>query len=132
MDRVTIGRIFDPFSTTKTDTGTGLGTWVVAQSVERNHGRVRAWSTQRPGRGGPAFSVFLPFNKHPQMSNRRNLPSRRKPEFKSRLHWHGQRIDVPEDRSSSIALKPRLFSLPANSFLDPESSNLLDFKQPAA
>jgi two-component system CheB/CheR fusion protein len=61
MDRATMRRIFEPFFTTKTDTGTGLGMWVVAQLVERHHGRVRVWSTQRPGRSGTAFSVFLPF-----------------------------------------------------------------------
>jgi PAS domain S-box-containing protein len=61
MDRATISHIFEPFFTTKTDTGTGLGMWVVAQLVERNRGQVRVWSTQRPGRSGTVFSVFLPF-----------------------------------------------------------------------
>jgi PAS domain S-box-containing protein len=61
MDRATIGHIFEPFFTTKADTGTGLGMWVVAQLVERHHGDVRVWSTQRAGRSGTAFSVFLPF-----------------------------------------------------------------------
>jgi len=61
MDRVTMRRIFEPFFTTKSDTGTGLGMWVVAQLVERHHGQVRVWSTARPGHSGTAFSVFLPF-----------------------------------------------------------------------
>jgi PAS domain S-box-containing protein len=61
MDRATMKRIFEPFFTTKTDTGTGLGMWVVAQLVDRHHGQVSVWSTQRPGRSGTAFSVFLPF-----------------------------------------------------------------------
>jgi PAS domain S-box-containing protein len=60
MSRATLHHVFEPFFTTKTDTGTGLGMWVVAQLVERHHGRVRAWSTQRPGHSGTAFSVFLP------------------------------------------------------------------------
>ncbi|WP_263352185.1 PAS domain-containing protein [Acidicapsa acidisoli] len=60
MDRVTMRRIFEPFFTTKTETGTGLGMWVVAQLLERQHGHVRVWSTQREGRSGTAFSVFLP------------------------------------------------------------------------
>jgi len=61
MDRATMRRIFEPFFTTKTETGTGLGMWVVAQLVERHHGHVRVWSTQRGQRSGTAFSVFLPF-----------------------------------------------------------------------
>ena len=60
IDRETMRRIFEPFFTTKTDTGTGLGLWVVAQLVERHRGRVRVWSSQRPGASGTVFSVFLP------------------------------------------------------------------------
>lgn len=61
MDRQTLRRTFEPFFTTKPETGTGLGMWVVAQLVERHHGHVRVWSTQREGRSGTAISVFLPF-----------------------------------------------------------------------
>ena len=46
MDRATMQRIFEPFFTTKTETGTGLGMWVVGQLVERHHGHVRVWSSQ--------------------------------------------------------------------------------------
>jgi PAS domain S-box-containing protein len=60
MSRATMRRIFEPFFTTKTETGTGLGLWVVAQLVERRHGDVRAWSWQRAAGCGSAFSVFLP------------------------------------------------------------------------
>jgi two-component system CheB/CheR fusion protein len=60
MDRATMRRTFEPFFTTKQETGTGLGMWVVAQLVERHHGHVRAWSTQRAGRSGTAITVFLP------------------------------------------------------------------------
>jgi PAS domain S-box-containing protein len=61
FDRATAGRIFEPFFTTKTETGTGLGLWVVALLVARNNGSVRVRSTQRQGASGTAFSVFLPF-----------------------------------------------------------------------
>jgi PAS domain S-box-containing protein len=60
IDRATMRRIFEPFYTTKPDTGTGLGLWVVAQLVERHNGNVRAWSSQHAGLSGTAFSVFLP------------------------------------------------------------------------
>jgi len=60
MSRVTMRRIFEPFFTTKLETGTGLGMWVVAQLVERQHGHIHVWSTERKGASGSAFSVFLP------------------------------------------------------------------------
>lgn len=62
MDRDTMRRIDEPFFTTKPETGTGLGMWVVTELVNRHHGAVRVWSTQRAGRSGTAFSVFLPFS----------------------------------------------------------------------
>ncbi|HEX4320648.1 MAG TPA: PAS domain-containing protein [Acidobacteriaceae bacterium] len=61
MDQATRRRIFEPFFTTKTETGTGLGMWVVAQLLERQHGHIRVWSTRSAGHSGTAFSVFLPF-----------------------------------------------------------------------
>jgi two-component system, chemotaxis family, CheB/CheR fusion protein len=61
IDRATLSHIFEPFFTTKTETGTGLGLWVVAQLLERHKGDVRVWSSKRPGASGTAFSVFLPF-----------------------------------------------------------------------
>ena len=62
MSTATRQRIFEPFFTTKTDTGTGLGMWVVAQLVERHGGSVSIWSTQRESTGATAISVFLPLN----------------------------------------------------------------------
>ncbi len=61
MNRATMRRIFEPFFTTKTETGTGLGLWVVAQLVERSQGHVRVWSWKSALASGTAFSVFLPF-----------------------------------------------------------------------
>jgi PAS domain S-box-containing protein len=65
MDRQTMQRIFEPFFTTKTDTGTGLGMWVVAQLVERHRGHVRVWSNRSSGVRGTAFSLFLPLAQSP-------------------------------------------------------------------
>jgi PAS domain S-box-containing protein len=70
MDAATRRRIFEPFFTTKADTGTGLGMWVVAQLLDRQRGHIRVWSTQRNGRAGTAFSVFLPFAEDPTDSTR--------------------------------------------------------------
>ena len=60
MDGATMKRIFEPFFTTKTETGTGLGMWVVAQLIERHSGDIRVWSTPRYGASGTVVSVFLP------------------------------------------------------------------------
>ncbi len=60
MDRATMSRIFEPFFTTKTETGTGLGMWVVAQLIERHGGQIRVRSSPRYGVSGSVFSIFLP------------------------------------------------------------------------
>lgn len=61
ISRAALGRIFEPFYTTKRETCTGLGLWVVAQLLERHKGSVHVWSSQRPGASGTTFSTFLPF-----------------------------------------------------------------------
>jgi PAS domain S-box-containing protein len=63
IERAAMRHIFEPFYTTKTETGTGLGLWVVAELAERHKGHVSAWSWQRPGQSGTAISVFLPFER---------------------------------------------------------------------
>jgi PAS domain S-box-containing protein len=65
MARATVQRIFEPFFTTKTETGTGLGMWVVAQLIERHHGSVRVWSTRRAQASATAISLFLPIGDTP-------------------------------------------------------------------
>jgi PAS domain S-box-containing protein len=51
--------IFQPFFTTKTDVGTGLGLWITRGIVEKHRGSIRMKS--RTGHGhGTAFSIFLP------------------------------------------------------------------------
>ena len=61
MDVDTLSKIYEPFFTTKNETGTGLGMWVSAQLVERLQGDLRVSSTTRSGRSGTTFSLFLPF-----------------------------------------------------------------------
>jgi two-component system CheB/CheR fusion protein len=53
-------RLFDPFFTTKGEKGTGLGLWVIRGIVDKNRGQVRFRSSDRPGRSGSCFSLFLP------------------------------------------------------------------------
>lgn len=60
MDAQTRRRIYEPFFTTKKDSGTGLGLWVTSEIIDRQHGDLRVWSSQTPGRSGTVFSLFLP------------------------------------------------------------------------
>jgi PAS domain S-box-containing protein len=60
MDMHTRRRIYEPFFTTKKDSGTGLGLWVTSEIIDRQHGDLRVWSSQTPGRQGTVFSLFLP------------------------------------------------------------------------
>ena len=54
--------IFDAFFTTKGTAGNGLGLWVCQEIVQRHHGALKVRSTQRAGRSGTAFTLFLPFD----------------------------------------------------------------------
>jgi two-component system CheB/CheR fusion protein len=53
-------KIFEPFFTTKGEKGTGLGLWVARGIVEKYRGHIRLRSSDRPGRSGTCFSLFLP------------------------------------------------------------------------
>jgi PAS domain S-box-containing protein len=53
-------RLFEPFYTTKKDSGTGLGLWLSEGIVRKHHGRIRVRSSERPGQSGTTFSLFLP------------------------------------------------------------------------
>lgn len=52
--------VFEPFFTTKGERGTGLGLWVSEGIVRKHGGTIRVRSTDRPGRHGTCFSIFLP------------------------------------------------------------------------
>jgi signal transduction histidine kinase len=56
----TAARIFEPFFTTKGDAGTGLGLWISKEIVDRHQGRLTVHSSQRHGRSGTVFTLFLP------------------------------------------------------------------------
>jgi PAS domain S-box-containing protein len=55
-----LGRIFEPFYTTKKDAGTGLGLWVSRGIVQKHGGSIRVRSRINGQRRGTVFSVFLP------------------------------------------------------------------------
>jgi signal transduction histidine kinase len=52
--------MFDPFFTTKALKGSGLGLWVSKTLVVKHGGTIRFRSSERLGRSGTTFEVFLP------------------------------------------------------------------------
>ena len=60
MSLQTRRRIYEPFFTTKKESGTGLGLWITAEIIDRQQGDLRVWSSRVPGHTGTAFSLFLP------------------------------------------------------------------------
>lgn len=60
IDRTSLSHIYEPFFTTKPETGTGLGLWVVAELLERHKGTAHVRSSRKPDASGTAFSIFLP------------------------------------------------------------------------
>ena len=52
--------VFQPFFTTKSDVGTGLGLWITRGIVEKHHGNIRMKSRTGQNAHGTAFSIFLP------------------------------------------------------------------------
>ncbi|HEY6491398.1 MAG: ATP-binding protein [Terracidiphilus sp.] len=52
--------IFDPFFTTKDLKGSGLGLWVSRSLILRHQGTIRFRSSERAGKSGTVFEVFLP------------------------------------------------------------------------
>jgi signal transduction histidine kinase len=52
--------IFEPFVTTKGETGTGLGLWVTGEIIRRNGWNIQVRSQCGPGQSGTAFSITMP------------------------------------------------------------------------
>ena len=55
-------QIFEPFYSTKGASGTGLGLWISSEIIQRHHGALRFRSSQKAGRSGTVFTMFLPFD----------------------------------------------------------------------
>jgi len=54
-------RVFEPFYTTKKDTGTGLGLWVSSGIVRKHGGSIRVRSRVDGQARGTVFSIFIPY-----------------------------------------------------------------------
>ena len=52
--------LFEPFISTKSDTGAGLGLWLSSQIVRKHGGTLQVKTRSRPPFSGTVFSMFLP------------------------------------------------------------------------
>jgi signal transduction histidine kinase len=68
--------IFEPFVTTKGETGTGLGLWVTSEIIRKNGWKIRVHSSRTPGRSGTVFSILIPKLGEPSMRAEHALPAR--------------------------------------------------------
>jgi signal transduction histidine kinase len=57
-------KLFEPFISTKGDTGTGLGLWVSYGIVQKHGGKIQVKSSSISPATGTVFSVFLPLQPH--------------------------------------------------------------------
>jgi PAS domain S-box-containing protein len=60
IPEATLRKIWEPFFTTKQDTGTGLGLWLVDEMVKKNGGTIRFRTSTKLPRQGTTFRIFLP------------------------------------------------------------------------
>jgi signal transduction histidine kinase len=57
------GHLFEAFTSTKGNQGTGLGLWVSKGIIDKHSGVVRVRSSTKPGHSGTAFSIFIPLDR---------------------------------------------------------------------
>ena len=55
--------LFEAFTSTKGNQGTGLGLWVSKGIIDKHSGDVRVRSSTKPGHSGTVFSIFLPLDR---------------------------------------------------------------------
>ncbi|HEX4066973.1 MAG TPA: ATP-binding protein [Acidobacteriaceae bacterium] len=60
MSEETVRHLFQPFFSTKPNTGTGLGLWVSRDIVLKHGGSITVRSSGNPARHGSVFRIFLP------------------------------------------------------------------------
>ncbi|HEU5401570.1 MAG TPA: HAMP domain-containing sensor histidine kinase [Terriglobales bacterium] len=68
-------KIFQPFFTTKTEKGTGIGLWIVERTIRKHGGSIHFRTSLQPHRTGTIFSVFLPVMVKPKPAVPPNVKS---------------------------------------------------------
>jgi signal transduction histidine kinase len=74
ISRENLGKVFEPFYTTKGNLGTGIGLWVAKQLVERHGGQISIASTVESRESGTIVTIYLPFSGPEGKSKRPNGP----------------------------------------------------------
>ena len=91
--------LFEPFVSTKGDTGTGLGLWISSEIVRRHSGTIRVKSSNLSQPTGTVFSVFLPLE---QKDSHRSVPALVPDgKRKSSLSESGPAMAVPMQRETA-------------------------------
>ena len=80
IPRDVLPTIFEPFVTTKGETGTGLGLWVTTEILKCNRWRIRVRSCSNPGRSGTIFSIVIPALGRSKAEQRTPVPANRLPQ----------------------------------------------------
>jgi PAS domain S-box-containing protein len=70
----TAQRIFEPFFSTKDNTGTGLGLWVSLEILEKHQGTIHL-RTRTGKESGSVFRIFLPYSPVTLRSNEPKVPN---------------------------------------------------------
>ncbi|WP_246153613.1 sensor histidine kinase [Terriglobus albidus] len=60
IDPQLLPSVFEPFVTTKGETGTGLGLWVTQELIRKNGWEIRVRSSTAPNHRGTVFSILIP------------------------------------------------------------------------
>jgi two-component system CheB/CheR fusion protein len=68
-----LARLFEAFFTTKPNSGTGLGLWVVKQFIESWGGQIEVTSSVDPDTHGTAFELLVPLVAVSQSRNKSGL-----------------------------------------------------------
>jgi PAS domain S-box-containing protein len=69
-----LGRVFEPFFSTKGNLGTGIGLWVARQLVERHGGQLSLSSSTGPDDSGTNVTIYLPFRPAERKITKANEP----------------------------------------------------------